>query len=147
MTDLESGSNSVCLGPSRLVVGHDDSEEDDLALEFTGSVYGHKFGWDNESPQRIVDVQRFRVTWRPVTNSQFYKFWSSEGKELVKVPASWRLIDGEVSVSSVKRIIVCCQDYCIWSFCLCAAAAAVAKKGQDTTSFQTHPLNIRIFFD
>lgn len=99
-SSTEFESDTICLGPSSLIVGHDDSEGDDLIL--TDDVRQHEFGWDNESPQRTVDVNRFRVTWRPVSNGEFRAFWSDEGKDIVKLPASWRLIDGEVQVSALS---------------------------------------------
>lgn len=132
----ESDTATVCLGPSRLVVGHDDSEGDDLLL--ADDVSKHVFGWDNESPQRTVDVKRFRVTWRPVSNGEFHKFWSGEGKGIVKLPASWRIIDGEVQVSALRP----CQIFCVF-----LSRYGLVPQQKDTAVVSIlDPLNVRFCF-
>jgi formylglycine-generating enzyme required for sulfatase activity len=87
-------SFTVTLGPSTVILGHDDSEAADHLAEVEGDVEGHEFGWDNESPERTVNVGMFRVGWRPVSNGEFEKFWRREGKGVVSMPKSW-VVEGE----------------------------------------------------
>jgi len=89
-----SSSPTVTLGPETITLGHDDSENDDASKE----VGGHEFGWDNEHPQRQVDVGAFRIDWRPISNGDFYEFYNSGGSAKVAFPKSWCTIDGEVCV-------------------------------------------------
>ena len=87
-------SPTVTLGPETITLGHDDSEKDDASKE----VENHEFGWDNEHPQRQVEVGEFRIEWRPVSNGDFYNFYMAGGSEKVAFPKSWCLIDDEVFV-------------------------------------------------
>lgn len=95
----------VALGPAKVVIGHDDSEADDLATELADTVSTHELGWDNESPERTVDVQRFKIDVRPATNGEFYAFWKAQrGTDgEIEWPASWVCDEagGAVSVSSL----------------------------------------------
>jgi len=92
----------VTLGPQKVVLGHDDRESDDLTAPFDPQ---HGFGWDNESPHREVEVEKFKISWRPVTNGEFYQYWSAAGqdqtKEKVAMPASWVKVDGTVHVRTL----------------------------------------------
>jgi len=90
-------SPTVTLGPETVTLGHNDSENDDASKE----VENHEFGWDNENPQRQVDVGEFRIEWRPVSNGDFYEFYNSGGSDKVAFPKSWCMVDGEVSVLTV----------------------------------------------
>ena len=65
-------SSTVELGPTPLVMGHNDSEADDNLFESAKveTVRSHVFGWDNESPERIVNVEPFRAEWRPAVCSK-----------------------------------------------------------------------------
>ncbi|KAI0352516.1 hypothetical protein OH77DRAFT_1409131 [Trametes cingulata] len=92
---------TVTLGPCELVMGHDDQEPDDLVPELEGDVTNHEFGWDNESPRRVVQVGKFAMEWRPITNGEFETFWRGEGKGKVDMPASWVEEDGEVKVRTL----------------------------------------------
>ena len=87
---------SVTLGPAVVTLGHDDYEADD------GTPYkeGHEFGWDNEHPRRQVQIGKFRIDWRPITNGDFYLLYRGEGKDKVQLPASWVEIDGDMRVSN-----------------------------------------------
>ncbi|KAH9936844.1 C-type lectin protein [Epithele typhae] len=80
---------TVELGPATITLGHDDQEPDDELPALAGDVSAHEFGWDNESPARAVDVPKFRVEWRPVTNGEFLAFWRGAGAGKVDMPASW----------------------------------------------------------
>ena len=93
-------SPTVTLGPETIRLGHDDSENDDTSK----GVENHEFGWDNEHPQRQVDVGEFRIEWRPVSNGDFYEFYNSGGSDKVALPKSWCMIDGEVSGRSFPTL-------------------------------------------
>jgi len=88
-------SPTVTLGPETITLGHDDSEDDDASKE----VEDHEFGWDNEHPQRQVDVGEFRIDWRPISNGDFYGFYNSGGSSKVAFPKSWCIVNDEVCVS------------------------------------------------
>ncbi|EGO00865.1 hypothetical protein SERLA73DRAFT_105312 [Serpula lacrymans var. lacrymans S7.3] len=90
---------TVTLGPTTVVLGHDDSEGDDLMSGISESVDGHEFGWDNESPARAIEVKQFKIDWRPVTNGEFHDFWKISG--LVKMPASWVQEDENIKVRTL----------------------------------------------
>ena len=87
-------TETVTLGPAQLSVGHDDDEAEDHSAD----VLSHSLGWDNEHPQRAVSVEKFKIEWRPVTNGQFYEFYTGRGKGEVEFPKSWVELDGEVLV-------------------------------------------------
>ena len=87
-------SPTVTLGPETIILGHDDSENDDASME----VKDHEFGWDNEHPQRQVDVGEFRIEWRPISNGDFYEFYNSGGSSKVAFPQSWCTVNDEVCV-------------------------------------------------
>ncbi|GJE99421.1 hypothetical protein PsYK624_156830 [Phanerochaete sordida] len=83
-----------------VVLGHDDQEPADFADSADAPIDAeHVLGWDNESPARTVDVRRARVEWRPISNAQFYAYWS-EHKGEVDMPKSWVVEDGEVKVKT-----------------------------------------------
>lgn len=45
------------------------------------------FGWDNEKPQRLINVPSFEAQARPLTNEDYARFLEQSGDD--KVPASW----------------------------------------------------------
>ncbi|KZT11762.1 DUF323 domain-containing protein [Laetiporus sulphureus 93-53] len=94
---LPPKSSTVTLGPATITLGHDDDEAEDSSTE----VAGHAFGWDNERPKRNVQVGKFKIEWRPVTNGEFFDFYSAKGRGLVSLPASWIEIDGEIFVRTL----------------------------------------------
>jgi len=90
-------SATVTLGPATISLGHDDSEigdESDTDLE------NHEFGWDNEHPRRTVNVGKFKISLRPVTNGELYTFYIGEGKDKIQLPASWIKEGDQILVSS-----------------------------------------------
>lgn len=87
--------SAVTLGPATVSLGHDDFEADDADNVKSLQVDGYEFGWDNESPKRDVYVEKFRIDWRPVTNGQFYDFYTNGGQGRVKYPASWVKQNGD----------------------------------------------------
>lgn len=92
---------TVTIGPTELIMGHDDSESDDLNPEFEKDVSGRSYGWDNESPSKIVTVDKFRISWRPITNEEYFAWWSADTiKSGRPMPPSW-VSEGE-NGSNVK---------------------------------------------
>ncbi|KAL4243691.1 EgtD Methyltransferase Superfamily protein [Abortiporus biennis] len=90
-------SSTVTLGPAIVSLGHDDDEADDLSTD----IVGHEFGWDNEHPRRDVQVDEFRIEWRPVTNGEFFTFYKSADHGQVQFPASWVEIEGGIQVRTL----------------------------------------------
>lgn len=90
---------TVEFSPSIVTLGIDDIEEEDNDPAKRYDVAGHIFGWDNESPSRQAEVKAFRIDWRPVTNGEFYEFYTGAGRGKVKFPASWEDRSGDVRVS------------------------------------------------
>lgn len=89
---------TVTLGPADLTIGHVDSEADDFNAQEMHNVYDHEYGWDNESPARVVHVGKFKAEWRPVSNGEFEAYWKASGGK-VPMPRSWvQTEDGEVKV-------------------------------------------------
>lgn len=68
---------------ARVVIGHDDDETADAS----DATPVHEFGWDNEHPQRTVDVSAFRIQTRPVTNGEYLAFLKDTRS--TAWPASW----------------------------------------------------------
>jgi L-histidine Nalpha-methyltransferase / hercynylcysteine S-oxide synthase len=107
-------TSTATLGPAQLVLGHDDSELDDLVPSLAAlspeerkrDVQEHVFGWDNESPRRVVEVGKFKVEWRPVTNGEYMAFWKSAGHGR-PMPASWVDESGETKVTSITGCLCC----------------------------------------
>lgn len=91
-------SPMVLVGPASLTMGHDDSEGDDKLPHLEADVKGRTFGWDNESPCRVVHVGAFRAEWRPVTNGEFETFWREARKDQVQLPKSWVMNEEDGSV-------------------------------------------------
>ncbi|KAL0956005.1 hypothetical protein HGRIS_002180 [Hohenbuehelia grisea] len=109
-------SSSVTLGPAEVVLGHDDSEGDDIAMSTrVEDVVDHMYGWDNESPMRTTQVSAFRAEWRPVSNKEFETFWRASDK--IEMPKSWVNEDGEIKVRSLLSLIkgLCLIPGCIGS--------------------------------
>ena len=99
-------STTTTLGPTLITLGHDDSEAVDMLPEFIHDIDGHEFGWDNESPKRAVEVGKFRIDWRPVSNAEFCTFWRGEGQGKVDMPKSWVDVDGSVKVCFYNFLLI-----------------------------------------
>lgn len=100
-------SETVVLGPETVSLGHDDLEAEDDEPGKVREGDDHEYGWDNEHPERKVEVQRFEISWRPVTNGEFYEFYLGHGKDMVELPASWVVEDGVVQVFPGVLSIFC----------------------------------------
>lgn len=96
-------SEIVSLGPTTLTIGHDDPEKLDTSPELSTKLAGHEFGWDNEHPRREVKVGEFKISWRPVSNGEFYEFYEGAGKGKVDFPASWIKVGGDVKVCDSRE--------------------------------------------
>ncbi|KAI5123275.1 hypothetical protein M0805_009297 [Coniferiporia weirii] len=92
---------TVTLGPTTIVLGHDDPERSDSDPEKRLDFDGIGFGWDNEHPAREVQIARFSISWRPVSNMEFYEFYEGSGKGIIQMPASWIVVDGKVQVRTL----------------------------------------------
>ncbi|KAH7909815.1 hypothetical protein BJ138DRAFT_183280 [Hygrophoropsis aurantiaca] len=92
---------AVTLDATTVTLGIDDVEDEDEDPVKSQEVAGHIFGWDNESPERDVAVNAFRIEWRPITNGEFYEFYHGAGNGKVQLPASWVEYDGETRVRTL----------------------------------------------
>jgi len=99
-------AETVTLGPALVSLGHDDAEAGDASLDVD-----HEFGWDNEHPKRNVQVERFEISWRPVTNAQFYEFYLGEGKDKVQLPKSWVQEDGGEIKVDFRFTLFNCKNF------------------------------------
>ncbi|KAJ3534821.1 hypothetical protein NMY22_g6757 [Coprinellus aureogranulatus] len=137
---------TVVLGPDEVVLGHDDIEaEDSTAEQGAESVQKHEFGWDNESPKRVVKVDKFEISWRPVTNGEFYNFYKGEGKGKVPLPASWvEERDGVVKVRTLYGPVSMdvAQDWPVIASYDALSTYAQVKGGR----LPTEP-ELRLFYD
>lgn len=66
---------------TRITIGMEDSENDEGPDRY--------FGWDNEKPERQIDVQSFEAKARPITNEEYANFLEQTGAGTI--PASWAL--------------------------------------------------------
>ena len=69
----------ISIPANTISVGMEDPENDDGPDRF--------FGWDNEKPQRLVDVPAFEAQARPLTNEDYARYLYHTGQDIV--PASW----------------------------------------------------------
>jgi len=91
---------TVILGPETITIGHDDDEQQDVLSENIQLPDDYEYGWDNENPKRIVEVQEFEISWQPVTNGEYYDFYSGH-KDKVNFPASWILEDDIIQACAI----------------------------------------------
>ncbi|KAF8843379.1 DUF323 domain-containing protein [Paxillus ammoniavirescens] len=95
-------SPTTVIRATTITLGTDDIEAEDTNPAKSLDLSSHVFGWDNESPSRQVSVDTFRISWRPITNGEFFEFYSGAGKGQTKFPASWvKNQGGEVQVRSL----------------------------------------------
>ena len=69
----------ISIPASTFTVGLDDPDNDDGPDRF--------FGWDNEKPQRPIDVPAFEAQARPLSNEDYATYLYHTGQDAV--PASW----------------------------------------------------------
>lgn len=90
---------TVTIGTTELVMGHDDAESDDLKVGLEKDVFGRSYGWDNESPAKVVTVDRFKIDWRPITNEEYFTWWSTDKENTSRMmPPSWVMEGDEVKI-------------------------------------------------
>ncbi|KZV82906.1 DUF323 domain-containing protein [Exidia glandulosa HHB12029] len=90
--------HTVELGPTEVVLGHDDVETPDEAER--PSSGDEEFGWDNESPKRSAHVGKVRMSWRCITNGEYLAFYEKQ-KDTTELPKSWVLLDGRFMVRTL----------------------------------------------
>ena len=69
----------ISIPGSTVNVGLEDPENDDGPDRY--------FGWDNEKPQRVIDVPAFEAQARPLTNEDYARYLYYTGQNAL--PASW----------------------------------------------------------
>ena len=79
---------------SKITVGLNDPESDDGPDRY--------FGWDNEKPQRSVNVPAFEAQARPLTNEDYARFLDQTGRDAL--PASWTTQGRSCSSSKTKGV-------------------------------------------
>ena len=97
-------TSAALVGPANLTMGHDDSEADDKLAFDPVEIADHTFGWDNESPARIVHVKQFKADWRPITNLEYENFCLSTGRQ--DLPKSWTQEEGKNKVSIPRFLLL-----------------------------------------
>jgi formylglycine-generating enzyme required for sulfatase activity len=95
----------ITLGPTVVSLGHNDYEEDDM-VAIPPHEGDHEFGWDNEHPRREVQVGKFSIERSPITNGEYFKFWSVKG--ITTSPVSWVVKGDAVSVCNCALYIRKC---------------------------------------
>ncbi|EPS32723.1 hypothetical protein PDE_07683 [Penicillium oxalicum 114-2] len=79
--EAEKPNRWFSIPKQAFTIGLDDTDETALPKA--------SFGWDNEKPQRSVDVDAFEAQARPVTNGEFAKYLQVQHSRAI--PASWKL--------------------------------------------------------
>lgn len=82
----------VGVPASRITVGLDDPKNHEGPDQY--------FGWDNEKPERQVDVQGFEAKARPISNEEYARFLTETPSG--KIPASWALDNGGPSLRNLE---------------------------------------------
>jgi formylglycine-generating enzyme required for sulfatase activity len=95
-----SDAPTLKIAASSVTLGHGDHEASDLPNSNHKLDSSHEFGWDNENPQRLVNVAAFEIQTRPVTNGEYYVYLQ-QTQQSNAIPASWIVKDGETYVRTV----------------------------------------------
>lgn len=77
----------ISVPTGTISVGLNDPENDDGPNRF--------FGWDNEKPQRFIDVPAFEAQARALTNEDYARFLDQTSQDTI--PASWTSKQSESS--------------------------------------------------
>ncbi|CAH7669340.1 hypothetical protein PPACK8108_LOCUS3945, partial [Phakopsora pachyrhizi] len=93
------GSNELMEFPTKrtLKLGHNDSETNDLdgsEAVLLKSFGLHEFGWDNENPERVVEVGPFKIDLIPISNEKYLEYLIKNHSVTLplpqgKIPKSW----------------------------------------------------------
>ncbi|EAU85926.1 DUF323 domain-containing protein [Coprinopsis cinerea okayama7 len=138
------GKKTAVLGPASVNLGHDDDELEDTTAMDVEKVKQHEFGWDNENPKRTVEVKAFAIEWRPVTNGEFYSFYTGEGQGKVDLPASWIKGHGTIKVRTLYGSVdmEIAKDWPVITSYNNLSTYAIVKGGR----LPTEP-ELRLFYD
>lgn len=141
-TGLPPSTPTVTLGPATVTMGHNDCEGDDFTPGIAGAVDGHAFGWDNESPARVVEVKPVKMEWRPVTNADFISFYKSN--KHVGLPASWVETEEGIQVRTVYGPVpmAIAQHWPVLTSYDALSEYAISRGGRLPTETE-----LRLFFD
>lgn len=122
-----SSAPSCTIDTGTVSIGHDDIERLDKSDEALESGTG--FGWDNESPQRQVSVDRFSIQSRPVTNGEYLLYLKENGLAN-RLPASW--IDQGDEKYLVKTVFGPCplEFAANWPVCVSGDEASAYAKSK-----------------
>lgn len=80
-----------------VTLGHNDSESADFVMNANKTL---PFGWDNENPERHVEVAPFEIQSRPITNGEYYAYLI-DTNQMECIPASWVKENGAFYVKTV----------------------------------------------
>lgn len=78
----------IMIPAGNVALGTNDNEDADFNLD---APFPRFFGWDNEKPERHVQVEAFRIQARPVCNSEYLSFLKAHNHFLEYIPKSWRV--------------------------------------------------------
>jgi formylglycine-generating enzyme required for sulfatase activity len=96
-----SAPTVVRIGPSDVIVGHDDFEAEDASAP-EGWQSSYEFGWDNEHPKRTVSIGAVDISTRPITNGDYLGFLNKKSRLDEKdIPASWIHVNGKIHVRTL----------------------------------------------
>ena len=74
----------IQIPTSTITLGMNDPENDQGPERY--------FGWDNEKPQRSIEVPALEAQARPLTNEDYARFLEQTGND--SIPASWSFLGG-----------------------------------------------------
>lgn len=92
--ELEKPNKWFRIPQQSFAIGLDDSDDTVLPKD--------SFGWDNEKPQRSVQVHAFEAQARPVTNGEYAKYLQANC--LREMPASWTLVHSDQGYPIAKGV-------------------------------------------
>ncbi|KZT50868.1 hypothetical protein CALCODRAFT_443939 [Calocera cornea HHB12733] len=132
---------TLLLEAGTITVGHNDVETEDHSVTDDSWKETHEFGWDNESPERVVSHGSVRIEVTPVTNGQYRTWWEQSGRP---IPTSWVEVDGDIQVRSVYGHVEFehAQHWPVQTSYDDIAAYAKSKGGRIPTEFE-----LRAFLD
>ena len=83
------------LEGGQVTLGHNDREAQDRVAGNDASQWqGHEFGWDNENPKSVVQVEAFRVDSLPITNGEYWNYMQQQN--VTEAPKSWVMEAGGI---------------------------------------------------
>lgn len=87
----ENLNEVISIPAGKVVMGHDDVEDDDHKFRSPEDWADHEFGWDLENPKITIHVKAFKIDALPISNADYLAFARATGLDLNKdsAPASW----------------------------------------------------------